>query len=550
MDSFSKMLEQIKSIFNKMSPIQRTNFFLLVAIVLVFLIFVSMWAGKTSHTVLFSNLSQKDAGQIKSKLDEMSISHKVEGNAIYVDTKVVHETRLVLANEGLPQGGGVGYEIFGKPGLVMTDYMQKVTYKRALEGELARTISALNGIRQARVHLTMPKRTLFRDKDNLPTASVVLDIGMNFSQNKNHIGGIVHLVASSVEGLRPDKVTIVDSRGSLLSGMYEDSTNLGLTSRQTELVKAAEAYMEKKAESMLIAILGHGRAIVRVNATMDFDIVERTEEKYDPESAVPRTETRTEEVYTEKDNTATAEVETSASTGKSKDKTKEKMTTNYEINRSIEKIVSSTGSIKRLSIAVVVDGNYKDSKKKGEDKEYVSRTTVEKEMYKKLVMNAVGFDKDRGDTIEVSDAAFDNSYFDKESKALASAQHKEFILTLVKQVGIIVIFVLVFLFLWTLVRRGGFGFVPGEFSGAMPAVAGKARVARGHGTAAAVRAYEEQESENEELEDESNDIVKRLNISRKHPRAIVEEEMKDMVMEDPDVVAQLIRMWMEEESFQ
>ena len=555
MDNFSKILEQIKSIFQKMSPIQRTNFFLLTAIVTAFIIFVAMWAGRSSDSILFSNLTQKDAAQIMTKLEEMNIAHRVDGNAVYVDSRIVHETRLMLANEGLPQGGSVGYEIFGKPGMVMTDYMQKMTYKRALEGELARTIKAISGIHEARVHLTMPKKSLFRGDEEAPTASVVLDVGMNFASNKGQVGGIVHLVASSVEGLRPDKVTVVDSRGNLLSGMYEDGSNYGLTNRQTEIVKAAESYLENKASSMLTAILGHGRAIVRVSVDMDFDIVERTEERYDPESAVARIETRTEEVYNEKDNTATAEVEASASKGKSKDKTKEKMTTNYEINRSIEKIISSTGSIKRLSVAVVVDGMYKEPEKKSQKREYIPRSIEEKEMYKKLVMNSVGFDKDRGDTIQVSDAAFDNSYFDEEARALASAQQKEFILDLVKQISIVVVFVLVFLFLWSLTRQGGISFVPGFASaggapvrgGGVSSRAGKVSGYAMHAASAGKpgKPLEGEEGEPEETKEE--EIVRRLNIRRKHPRTIVEEEMKDMVMEDPDVVAQLVRMWMDEE---
>lgn len=543
MDSFSNVIAQVKDIFQKMSPIQRTNFFLLVAIVLVFFVFVAMWAGRSSDTLLYSNLAQKDAAEIKTKLDELNVEHRVEGNAIYVNPKVVHETRLLLANEGLPQGSGVGYEIFGKPGFVMTDYMQKLTYKRALEGELSRTIGALNGIRQSRVHLAMPKRTLFREKESEPTASVVLDVGPAFPRTKAQIGGIIHLVASSVEGLRPENVTIVDSRGNLLSGTYEESSQLGLTSRQSEIVKAAESYMENKAQSMLTAILGHGRAIVRVNAQMDFDIVERTEEKYDPESAVPRTETRTEEVYAEKDNTATAEIETAASTGKSKDKTKEKMTTNYEINRSIEKIVSSTGSIKRLSVAVVVDGTYKQAK--GEDgknvREYVPRTDAEKDMYKKLVMNAVGLDSERGDNIEVSDAAFDTTYFEEETRAFESAGRQEFILSLVKQIGVIVVFALVFLFLWTLLRKGGVGL-------ALPKVAAPAMgVVTPMPAAEFEEAISPMEPDYRKQEEEQEEMVYRLNIARKHPRAIVEEEMKDMVTEDPDTVAQLVRMWLEED---
>lgn len=549
---FSKLLQQMRDIFTRMSPIQRTNFFILVAIVVVFFVFVGLWAGKTDYTLLYSNLAQKDAAQIKTKLDELGIEHKVDGNAIYVDPKLVHETRLQLADEGLPQGSGVGYELFGKPGFVMTDYMQKLNYKRALEGELSRTIGALNGIRQARVHLAIPKRSLFRDKENVPTASVVLDVGPSFPRTKEKMGGVVHLVASSVEGLLPENVTVVDSRGSLLSGLYEENSQLGLTSRQSEIIRAAEAYLKQKAETMLTAILGHGSAIVQVNADMSFDIVERTQEKYDPESAVARTETRTEEVFAEKDNTATAEVETAASTGKSKDRSKEKMTTSYEINRTLEKMVGSTGTIKRLSIAVVVEGSYRQVKNEDgkSNQEYVARTEAEKDMYKKLVMNAVGFDEERGDTIQVADAAFDTTYFEQESAALAASEKKTFILNLVRQVSVVVVLIVIFAFLFSMMKGG-----------TAPRVSMPKAAMAGAGQVMAPQAYEgmtvaEAEERHEagpakrksepDYEEEPEEIY-RLNIRKRHPRAVVEEEMRDMVMEDPDTVAQLVRMWLEEE---
>lgn len=560
---FSKIIQQMRDIFVKMSPIQRTNFFLLVAIVVVFLVFIGLWAGKTDYTLLYSNLAQKDAAQIKTKLDELGVEHKVDGNAIYVDPKLVHETRLQLADEGLPQGSGVGYELFGKPGFVMTDYMQKLNYKRALEGELSRTISALNGIRQARVHLAIPKRSLFRDKENVPTASVVLDVGASFPRTKEKMGGVVHLVASSVEGLLPENVTVVDSRGTLLSGLYEENSQLGLTTRQSEITRAAESHLKQKAETMLTAILGHGSAIVQINADMNFDIVESTEEKYDPESAVARTETRSEEVFAEKDNTATAEVETAASTGKSKDRSKEKMTTSYEINRSLKKMVGSTGTIKRLSVAVVVEGSYKEVKDdKGKmNKEYVARSEAEKDMYKKLVMNAVGFDKERGDTIQVADAAFDTSYFEEESAALDAAESKTFILNLVRQISVVVVLVVIFFLLFSMMRRGTVpslkmastgGFAPG----AMPAPSMAAAAyegmtvaeAEGHHEAGPGRAAPTpSRARQHEPEYEEDEEIYRLNIRKRHPRAVVEEEMRDMVMEDPDTVAQLVRMWLDEE---
>jgi flagellar M-ring protein FliF len=548
----NKLFQQVRDIFTKMSPIQRTNFFLLVGIVLVFVGMLVMWAGKENYTILYSRLSSKDAAEIKAKLDEMKVPNKVEDTAIYVDAKQVHEARLALANEGLPQGSGVGYEIFGKPGLVMTDYMQNITYKRALEGELARTISTMAGVRGVRVHLALPKQSLFREEKQEPTASVVLDLSPSFSRSQQNIRGLVHLVASSVEGLSPEKVTVVDSRGGMLSSEYDDSTAVGTTSKQAEIIKAAEADMERKAESMLTTILGPGKAIVRVKASMNFDQVERTEEKYDPESATPRTETRTEETFSQKDNTATAQVETAASAGKSLDKSKEKTTTSYEINRSVERTVTSAGSLKKITIAVVVDGAYKaveGAKGKKPTREYVPRTDAEKEMYKNLVMNAVGFDQARGDTITVSDAAFDNSYFEEQEKETKDEANGAFAMTAVKQGSTVIVILLILFFLLRLVR--GFSALPlpgmGQLipEGASFAMAG---AAGGSAVDRAAAALEERKRKQEEEEAAMMDSPEfHLNLGKKHPRSIIENEMRDLVMQDPDTVAQLIRMWLDED---
>jgi len=551
----NKLIQQVRDIFAKMSPIQRTNFFLLVAIVLVFVGMLIMWAGKENYTLLYSRLSSKDEAEIKAKLDSMNIPNKVDGVGIYVDAKTVHETRLALANEGLPQGSGVGYEIFGKPGLVMTDYMQNLTYKRALEGELARTISTMAGVRAVRVHLALPKPSIFREEKQEPTASVVLDLSPMFERSQQNIRGLVHLVASSVEGLRPERVTVVDSRGGLLSSEYDETSTAGLTSKQAEIIKAAESDMEKKAESMLTTILGPGKAIVRVKAAMNFDQIERTEEKYDPESAVARTETRTEETFAQKDNNATAQVETAASAGKSLDKTKEKTTTSYEINRSVERTVTSTGALKKISVAVVVDGAYKmveGAKGKASTREYVARTDAEKEMYKNLVMNAVGLDPKRGDTITVSDAAFDNSYFDEQTKEVKAQENQELITTIVKQGSMVLVILIILFFLLRLIRgfSGGAHMAgggrqyghEGGLSYAAGAAGGGSAIDR---AAAAVEEKKRKIQEEEAAQFDSPEF--HLNLGKKHPRAIIENEMRDLVMQDPDTVAQLVRMWLEEE---
>lgn len=518
MNIFIQIFRQISDIVKRMSVVQRTNFILLLIVIVSFTVFLSIWAGRTDFALLYSNLNQTDAAAIKGKLDEMKIENRIDGTSVYVPSKRVHETRLLLASEGLPQGSSsVGYELFGSPGLGMTDYMQKLNYKRALEGELSRTINSLNGIKQSRVHLAIPKQSLFKSDNVKPTASVVLDLIQSYPLAKDQIGGIIYLVASSVEQLSPQDVTVIDSRGNLLSRMGQESSAAGLSASQLEARKSVESYLKEKAESMLTAILGPGKALVRVNVAMNFDKKEKTAETFDPEGAVPRSEATTVESSSETNGSAAEGANNAGQAGKTK--SQEKATTDYEISRTVEKIVSSVGVIRKLSVAVVVDGVYKEVE--GEDgetaKEYVPRTTEEKNMYKRLVKNAVGFDDERGDVIEVSDAAFDTSYFDESSKEMAAFQQKEFIINLVKQGGIIVVFLFALFLLFSMLKK--------------VAVSAPAPRARSAGVGGAVNRMAGAEMPG--------------GYGGAQPG--LERKVKDTVNKNPDMAADLVNDWLSEE---
>lgn len=544
MDVFSQITKQVADIFRKMSLVQRTNLIMLTLVTAGLIVFASYWAGKPEYALLYSNLGQQDAASIVQKLDELKIEHKVEGNAVYVPSKAVYDARLQLASNGLPQGSGVGYEIFGKSNFAMTDYMQQLNYKRALEGELSRTISSLNGIRGCRVHLAIPKKGLFDEEQTKPTASVVLDMASSAGLSKAQVGGIVHLVSSSVEGLSPTSVSVIDSRGNLLYGSGDDGAGTGLSSSQFEAKKNVENYLEKKAESMLSTILGQGKVVVRVNAELNFEQVEKTQETYDPEGQVARQETRSEEK--EKENSPAAG-ETKAegaaaasSTGKNSEKSQEKVTTSYEISKTIARIVSPVGSIKRLNVAVVVEGTYKESaqdakgtgKKAQTKKEYVARSADEKAMYKKLVMNAVGFNQARGDEIEVSDASFDTSLFETENVAMEGQQNKEFILSLSKQGGILLLFLLAFVFLHSLVKK---------FSLPSQPVARTASQATPAGGAYAAPAQAMQQRQ---------DVSAGAHPREAHPLPAAqvrsEEDIKNIAAQEPEAVAAVVKEWLSE----
>ncbi len=417
MNELLKILKQFGLAFSKMSPAQKMSIGLVFFSSIIVVIAMVLWLSQPDFTVLYANLDLSDASAIKQKLDEMNIPVKIKGNVILVPNKYVYEARLMLASEGLPQGGTVGYEIFDKTSaLSSTTYLQQINYKRALEGELAKSIETIKGIRKARVHLVLPKKELFSEEQSPASASVVLDGGSSLT--KRQLQGIVHLLASSVEGLSPENVTVVDTYGNLLYGGMDSAT--GLSDAQLDIVHRVEKYLENKASTMLAGILGPGKALVRVNAELDFTQIEKTEEKYDPESLVPRSEESSKELIPSADGQGT----------------KEHSITNYEMSKTVAHIIESTGNIKRLAVAVVIDGKYEEKNGK---KEYVPRSDEEKEKLKQLVAQAVGLDPKRGDTITINEIPFDKSAQQQEKQEISKEQMISMGIVVGKYVGAIVL---------------------------------------------------------------------------------------------------------------
>ncbi|KAF0183719.1 MAG: flagellar M-ring protein FliF [Nitrospirae bacterium] len=372
---------------------------------------IMLWSQREDLQVLYSNLGQEDAGQVIGKLKEMKVPYRVEGNAIYVPTPKVYELRLELAALGMPQGGGVGYEIFDKNQLGVTEFVQRLNYVRALQGELARTIRQLNEVEQARVHIAIPEKTIFTDKEEKPTASVVLKLRPGRTLSRGQVGGIVHLVSSSVEGLSPNRISVIDSLGALLSKPTE--TESVADAKQLEYQKSVDQEYQQKLQSMLESVVGKNKAIVRVSTKLDFTKVERTEEKFDPETTAVRSEQRSQE---KSGGTATAGIPGvlsnqpgsqpggAAAGGGGSQKQNENV--QYEVSRSVSKIVQPRGELKSISVAVLVDGTYK---KEGEKNVFVARTDADMKKYNDLVRAAIGFNKDRGDLVTIENIPFETT---------------------------------------------------------------------------------------------------------------------------------------------
>ncbi|TAN44330.1 MAG: flagellar M-ring protein FliF [Nitrospirae bacterium] len=378
---------------------------------------IVMWSERIDFQVLYSNLGTEDAGQVVVRLKEMKVPYNVEGNVIYVPSNRVYDLRLELASQGVPQGGGVGFEIFDKTQLGVTEFVQKLNYRRALQGELSRTIKQLAEVDQCRVHIAIPEKTIFTDREQHPTASVVLKLKGGRVLNNAQIGGIVHLIASSVEGMRPHDVTVIDNMGTLLSKSSGASGDSAADSKQLEYQKSVEKEYESRLQSMMEGVIGRGKAIVRVATKIDFTQIEKTEERYDPDTIAVRSEQRVQDkssgpssgggVPGVMSNQPGSGQSGAGGGGASAQKQTESI--NYEVSRSVSKILQPRGEVKSVSVAVLVDGTYKKEKDK---KVYVPRNEADLKKYDELVRAAIGFNKDRGDQVIVSNVSFEESVED------------------------------------------------------------------------------------------------------------------------------------------
>ena len=377
--------------------------------------FLIMRASSPQMAPLYTGLTLEDSSAIVSELQSQNIPYELraEGDTILVPREEITGVRMALAEDGLPSRGQVGYEIFDQQNtLGATSFVQNINNVRALEGELARTISSLARIRSARVHLVLPERELFRRERKDPTASIVLAVRGELSAGE--IRAIQHLVASAIEGMTPNRVAVVDDTGRLLASGAGSNDDTVLAGEIEERTLGVENRLRARVEDLLANIVGAGRARVQVSADLDLSRSTRTSETFDPEGQVVRS-SQTREV----ENAATSpglSGEVSVATelpgatatpggGATNEvgSTAEEIT-NYEISKTTQTEMTEAGSVKRLSVAVVVDGTYTDDG--AGNSVYQPRSPEELAQIMALVRSAVGFSEERGDTVEVQNLQF------------------------------------------------------------------------------------------------------------------------------------------------
>ncbi len=413
---------QIAAVWQNLSIARRVAFLALVAAVVIGFGVLLAWTGKPEFGLLYSNLTTADAGQILAKLKERKIPYELtaDGTAVLVPEDQVYEMRMALAAQGLPQGGGVGFEIFDNTKLGMTEFVQNINLQRALQGELARTINRFKEVKSSRVHIVMAKKSLFAEDEQEATASVVLDLNPGRKLGKRQVQAVVHLVSSAVPGLNPDNVTVVDNYGNMLAG-NETGLPIGeATNEQLEYRQKVERDLENRVETMLESVLGPNKAIVRLACDIGFRRQELREERYRPEEQVVRSEqTRSENAKNgDAGRGATPGVAAAmsadgggvAASSAATERSRRDRTVNYEIGKVTSHTIEPVGTIDRISVAVVVDGTYKTvTDEEGNSVEqYVPRSKEEIGKLENIVKRAVSFDGARGDDVTVVNIPFEN----------------------------------------------------------------------------------------------------------------------------------------------
>jgi flagellar M-ring protein FliF len=398
-----------------------------------------IWANRPEYEILYSDLDPSSAGKIVNDLRGSKIKYKLDhnGRTIYVPSEKVAELRLQFTESGYVGKAVPGYEIFDDAKIGMTTFMQRLNMRRALEGELVRTINQFPEVKNSRIHLVFPEEKLFGKKKK-GSAAAVLYVQPGKYLGADQVRGIAALIANSVDGIEPKDVVVVDSDGKVLSESQSEDAVLGSVGNRWDLRNRIEAKLQQKVTGIVESIVGESNAVVEVSVDLNFEQINRTMETIDPDNVV----VISEESHTE----STANMDTSLNIQESHKK--ENTITNYELNKTVEHFVSNTGTIDKISVAVVVNGiNKTIQDKNGKTvNQYVPWSNRDLEQITALVKSSVGFNEERGDIVTVQNLRFDNSGIEADRQYFVKAEKEAMWAGIINKsiigIGLLVVFIL------------------------------------------------------------------------------------------------------------
>ncbi|MEB6222185.1 flagellar basal-body MS-ring/collar protein FliF [Pantoea anthophila] len=539
------------------------------AAVIAIVIAMVLWAKQPSYSVLYNNLSDEDGGAIVTQLTQMNIPYRFaeNGGALMVPEANVHELRLRLAQQGLPKGGSVGFELLDKEKFGISQFSEQVNYQRALEGELARTIESLGPVKSARVHLAMPKPTLFVREQKAPSASVTLTLQPGRALDEGQIQAIVHMVSSSVAGLPPGNVTVVDQTGRLLT--RSDSVGRDLNDAQLKYASEVEARYQQRIEAILNPIVGQGNVHAQVTAQINFDTSEQTDEKYQPNANPSNTAIRSRQtstsdqsgspypggvpgalsnqpapansapVTTPNNNAANGQnangqnangqnnagqTTSTATASATPTNSRRDDTVNYELDRTIRHTKLNVGDVQRLSVAVVVNFRTDDKGKA------VALNEAQLKQIEDLTREAMGYSQTRGDSINVVNSQFNST--EPVSTDLPFWQQQSFFDQLMSAGKWLLIALVAFILYRKMVR---------------PHLVRKQAAEKAAAEAVAARATQQEEEEAFSVQLSKDELEQERKSNNRMSAEVMSQRIRDMSENDPRVVALVIREWMSKE---
>ena len=510
--NFTELKNQLLQLWDNFN--KRAKIIIIVSTIIAFLglLILVNWASRPDYTVLFNNLSSEDAGSIVNRLKEQQINYKIEndGSAILVPRSKVHQLRLDLASNGLPSGGVTGFEIFDQTQIGSTNFEQKVNYYRALSGELTRTIRQMKNVSYAKVQVTPSKDSIYKDEAKPAKASVMLQLEQYQQLSAPQVRSIANLVASSVETLNPENVTIVDTAGNLLSAQLEGESEEDDFSNQLKMKNKLESTMEKDLNVMLTKVLGLNNFVVKVNADLNFNKRNVTSKEYEPvvgDEGVVRSRQTKEE--SQEGTTTTPEgvpgttsniPQYQENSQQQQESQNEEEIVNYEINQKVEEFVKSQGNVERLSVSVMVNEDLDNQ---------------QQEQIRQAISTAVGYNQSRGDEISVIGMPFDNSMEESTAQAQAELAAQRRQRTYLIVAGIIAVLALLFY----LYRRS---------------------------QSTSEEAAKEMDYTVDDTTEGEEAATSELSEEEQAKREL-RQELQKLAQEQPEEIAELVRSWMSEE---